>query len=71
MSITRILSWHFLENERVDNFLKLLSQIYFIDEAIVTRVTRKQTLRSLLLSYQKKDGRAWTPPSFFWYDTDF
>ncbi len=23
------------------------------------------------LSYQKKDGRAWPCPSFFWYDTDF
>ncbi len=32
---------------------------------------RKQTLRSLPLSYQKKDGRAWPRPSFFWYDTDF
>ncbi len=28
----------------------------------------KQTLRSLSLSYQKKDGRAWPHPSFFWYD---
>ena len=34
-------------------------------------VTRKQTLRSLSLSYQKKDGRAWPRPPFFWYDTDF
>ncbi len=34
-------------------------------------VTRKQTLRSLLLSYSKKDGHAWPRPSFFWYDTDF
>ena len=37
----------------------------------MTCVTRKQTLRSLLLSYQKKDGQAWPHPSFFWYDTDF
>ncbi len=37
----------------------------------LTRVTRKQTLRSLSLSYQKKDGRAWPCPSFFWHDTDF
>ncbi len=37
----------------------------------MTRVTRKQTLRSLSLSYQKKDGRVWPCPSFFWYDTDF
>ncbi len=36
----------------------------------MTRVTRKQTLRSLSVSYQKKDGRAWPRPSFFWYDTD-
>ncbi len=35
------------------------------------RITRKQTSRSLLLSYQKKDGRAWPHPSFFWYDTNF
>ncbi len=34
-------------------------------------VTRTQTLRSLSLSYQKKDGRAWPRRSFFWYDTDF
>ena len=34
------------------------------------RITRKQTLRSLSLSYQNKDGHAWTHPSFFWYDTD-
>ncbi len=27
--------------------------------------------RSLSLSYQKKDGRAWPHSSFFWYDTDF
>ncbi len=37
----------------------------------MTRVTRKQTLTSLLLSYQKKDGRAWPRLSFFWYNTDF
>ena len=37
----------------------------------MTCVTRKQTLRPLSLSYQKKDGRAWPRPSFFWYDTDF
>ena len=30
-----------------------------------------QENRSLSLSYQKKDGRAWPHPSFFWYDTDF
>ncbi len=36
-----------------------------------TCVTRKQTLRSLSLSYPKKNGRAWPCPSFFWYDTDF
>ena len=35
------------------------------------RVTRKKTLRSSSLSYQKKDGRTWPRPSFFWYDTDF
>ncbi len=37
----------------------------------LTCVTRKQTLRSLSLSYQKKDGRPWPRPSFFWYDTVF
>ena len=37
----------------------------------MTPVTRKQTLRSLWLSYQKKDGCAWLRQSFFWYDTDF
>ncbi len=37
----------------------------------MTRATRKQTLRSLSLSYPKKDGRAWPRLSFFWYDTDF
>ncbi len=31
----------------------------------MTRVTRKQSLRSLSLSYQKNDGRAWPRPSFF------
>ncbi len=36
----------------------------------MTCITRKQTLWSLSLSYQKKDGRAWPRPSFFWYDTD-
>ncbi len=34
-------------------------------------ITGKHTLRSLSLSYQKKDGRAWPCPFFFWYDTDF
>ncbi len=28
-------------------------------------------VRSLSLSHQKKDGRVWPHPSFFWYDTDF
>ena len=37
----------------------------------MTHVTRKQTLRSLSLSYLKKDGHMWPCPSFFWYDTDF
>ncbi len=31
----------------------------------------KQILMSLLLSYQKKGGRTWPHPSFFWHDTDF
>ncbi len=31
----------------------------------LTCVTKKQTLRSLSLSYQKKDGRAWPRPHFF------
>ena len=39
--------------------------------AYMRYVTRKQTLRSLLVSYQKMDGRVWPCPSFFWYDTDF
>ena len=42
-------------------------------EALLIRVMKKQTLRSLSLSYQKKDGlawRAWPRPSFFSYDTD-
>ncbi len=34
-------------------------------------VTRKQTLRSLLLSYQEKDWWAGPHQSFFWYDTDY
>ncbi len=33
-------------------------------------VTRKQTLSSLLLTYQKTDGRTWLRPSFFWYDNN-
>ncbi len=36
----------------------------------MTCVTRKQALRSLSLSYQKKDGRGHARPSFFWYDND-
>ncbi len=35
------------------------------------KVIRKQTLRSLLLSCQKKDGCAWPRPSLIWHDTDF
>ncbi len=35
-----------------------------------THVTRKQTLRSLSLSYQKQDGCAWLRSSFFWYDNN-
>ena len=34
-------------------------------------VTRQPTLRSLSLSYQKKDWRAGPCQSFFWHDTDF
>ncbi len=37
----------------------------------MTHVTIKQTLTSLSLSHQKKDGCAWPCPFFFWYDTDF
>ncbi len=44
---------------------------FFILQTYLTRVMRKQTLRSLSVSYQKKDGRSWPRPSFFWYDTDF
>ena len=36
----------------------------------MTHITRKKTLRLLSLSCQKRDGRAWPRP-FFWYDTDF
>ncbi len=35
------------------------------------RVTRKCPLCPESFSYQKKDGRAWPHPPFFWYDTDF
>ena len=31
----------------------------------MTHITRKQTLRSLSMSYQKKNGPAWERPSFF------
>ncbi len=41
-----------------------------LTQCFVTRVTRKQTLRYLSMSYPKKDGRAWPRPSFFWYDID-
>ena len=37
-----------------------------VDDIYMTRTMRKQTLRSLSLSYQKKEPR----PSF-WHDTDF
>ncbi len=37
-----------------------------VNSGQMTGVTRKQTLRSLSLSYQKKDR-----PSFFWYDTHY
>ena len=37
----------------------------------MTRVTKKQTLGPLSLSYPKKDGRAWPRPSFFGYDPDY
>ncbi len=42
-----------------------------IPVSFLTCVMRKQTLRSLSLSYPKKDGHAWPRPSFFGYDTDF
>ena len=38
---------------------------------LLTCITRKQTLRSLSSSSQKKDGCAWPRPSFFWYDANF
>ncbi len=44
---------------------------HWVIMAHMTRITRKQTLRSLSLSYQKKDGRVWPRPSFFWCATDF
>ena len=44
---------------------------YLLCKTQLTRVTRKQTLKSLSLSFQKKDGRTWLRASFFWYDTDF
>ncbi len=52
-------------------FPRLLVAIHYDQKGVshLTCVTRKQTLRPLLLSCQKKDGRAW--PSSFWYDTDF
>ncbi len=34
-------------------------------------ITQTQTLGFLSLSYQKKDGRAGSCQSFFWYDTDY
>ncbi len=52
----------------LDMWGSYLSPQHFLPK---TCATRKQTLRSLSLSYQKKDGRTWPHPSFFWYDTDF
>ena len=56
----------------------LLNAVYSVEPGVVSEesvdvmhVTRKQTLRSLSLSYQKKDGRVWPCPSFLWYDADF
>ena len=48
------------EDQEEQNVLKYL-----------TCITRKHSLRSLSLSYQKKNGRGWPCPSFFCYDTDF
>ena len=42
--------------------------IWAASRKYMTHITRKQTLRSLLLSYQEKDGLR---PSLFWYETDF
>ncbi len=68
-------NWYFMALVK-----RLSHDLYFIDYLMsceddinlnnLMHVKRKQTLRSLSLSYQKKDG-AWTRPSFFWYDTDF
>ncbi len=53
------------------NFCKSVWEVWTNEILHVRCVTRKQTLRSLSLLYQKKDGRVWPRPSFFWYDTDF
>ncbi len=52
-------------NLTMQDLFRTLLHVYMM------HVTGKQTLRSLSLSYQKKDGCAWPRSSFFWYDTDF
>ncbi len=47
----------------VENYWSILIQY-------MKRITRKRTLRSLSLSYQKKDERARPRPSFFWHDNE-
>ncbi len=37
----------------------------------LSSATQKGPLCLWSLSYQKKDGRTWSRPPFFWYDTDF
>ncbi len=50
--------------EREYRFVPHVNFVHF------TRITRKLTLKSLLLSNQKKDGCTWPCLSFFWYDND-
>ena len=53
------------------NSILLLITVLMNHKGYTTGITRKQILRSLSLSYQKKGGRMWPRLSFFWYDTGF
>ncbi len=45
--------------------------ITILDQYVTEVLMEEANIRSLSLSYQKKDGRVWPRPSFFWYDTNF
>ena len=67
-SVMALTERHFTCRGNIDSMTPGVHILFFVTPRLHHG---KSPTRPESLSYQKKDQRAWSCPSLFWYDTDF